>query len=130
MSTLEDDQMFARLAAERINEGDTTHENDARRRRYSRAMRHFGWLEVARDQIQTGGLPTYQLEGMKALLIHDQFLESLEVHFAKARRLFFYTNAAFVALWLALNWAHISVLIERQPTVVIIGNVSQRNQAS
>ncbi|MCG8443038.1 MAG: hypothetical protein MI723_14635 [Caulobacterales bacterium] len=111
---LEDDTQFARLAAELQGESEPARENDARRRRFSRAMRHFGWLDTVRDQIETG-MPAYQLEGMQAFLIHDSFLENLENHFAKARRLFLYTNSAFVALWLVVNINHLGVLLERQP---------------
>ncbi len=110
---LENDHDFARLAAEGPTDDKVT-ESDGRRRRFSRAMRHFGWLDLARDQIETG-MPAYQLEGMKAFLIHDNFLERLDHHFEKARRLFVWTNAAFFAVWLAINIAHIATFADNQP---------------
>lgn len=113
-SDLEADGDFARLAAEIPLEGDKNAENDARRRRFSRAMRHFGWLDTARDQIETG-MPAFQLEGMKAFLIHDPFLERLGEHFEKARRLFLLTNSGFMALWAVVNIAHIAALSTATP---------------
>lgn len=113
-SDLETDHDFARLAAEFPAEGDRTAGNDARRRRFSRAMRHFGWLDATRDHIEAGS-PAYQLEGMQAFLIHDNFLERLDNHFDKARRLFLWTNAGFFAVWLLVNIAHIAAIAARQP---------------
>ncbi len=77
-------------------------------------MRHFVWLDVARDQIETG-MPSYQLEGMKAFLIHDNFLERLAEHFAKARRLFLWTNSGLFTLWALVMVAHVAALAARQP---------------
>lgn len=111
---LEDDHDFARLAAEIEEEGDKNVEADGRRRRFSRAMRHFAWLDSARDSIETG-MPAYQLEGMKAFLIHDNFLERLDSHFSRARRLFLYSQAGFFLFWLGVNIAHVAVIAERQP---------------
>lgn len=111
---LEADGRFAEVASEMPDEDDKNAQNDARRRRFSRAMRHFGWLDVARDQIETG-MPSYQLEGMKAFLIHDNFLERLQEHFQKARRLFFWTNSGFFILWALVMAAHIATLAGRQP---------------
>lgn len=111
---LETDGDFAKLAKLAPNPKDKAGVNDARRRRFSRAMRHFSWLDAARDQIETG-MPAYQLEGMKAFLIHDNFLENLGGHFAKARRLFAYANGAFLAAWGVLTVGHIVVIAARQP---------------
>lgn len=111
---LESDPTFTAIAAEIPNTDDKNAINDGRRRRFSRAMRHFGWLDTARDQIETG-MPSYQLEGMKAFLIHDNFLERLQEHFDKARRLFFWTNSGVFVLWAVLMVAHVGVLATRQP---------------
>lgn len=111
---LENDPEFARVAAELPPEGDKAAENDVRRRRFSRAMRHFGWLDIARDRLETG-MPAYQLEGMKAFLIRDNFLEKLNGHFAKARRLFLWTNSGFLGVWALVQLLHIAALVERQP---------------
>lgn len=111
---LERDGDFTKLAALSPDVSDKAAVNDARRRRFSRAMRHFAWLDSARDQIETG-MPAYQLEGMKAFLIHDSFLENLSGHFSKARRLFAYANGAFLGAWGVLTIAHIAVIAARQP---------------
>ncbi len=111
---LEGDKDFTKIASERIDDNDKNALNDARRRRFSRAMRHFTWLDSARDAIETG-MPSYQLEGMKAFLIHDNFLESLTGHFAKARRLFVTTNAGFFAVWFIINAGHIAAIYSQQP---------------
>ncbi len=111
---LQVDTEFARLAALMPDDNDKAAINDARRRRFSRAMRHFGWLDAARDQIETG-MPAYQLEGMKAFLIHDNFLENLGGHFAKARRLFAYANGAFLTAWLGVVVSHLATIAARQP---------------
>jgi hypothetical protein len=111
---LEADATFAKVAAALPSEDDKTAVSEARRRRFSRAMRHFAWLDIARDQIETG-MPSYQLEGMKAFLIHDNFLERLQEHFDKARRLFFWTNSGLVSLWALVTLAHIAALAARQP---------------
>ena len=113
-SDLEADGMFSAVASEMPPTDDKNAQNDARRRRFSRAMRHFGWLDVARDQIETG-MPSYQLEGMKAFLIHDNFLERLQEHFEKARRLFFWTNSGLFVLWAGVTAAHITAVATRQP---------------
>jgi hypothetical protein len=111
---LESDAAFGKVASEIPDSEDKNAQNDARRRRFSRAMRHFSWLDVARDQIETG-MPSYQLEGMKAFLIRDNFLERLQEHFDKARRLFFWTNSGFFTLWAIVVGAHIAALAVRQP---------------
>ncbi|MGD2133834.1 MAG: hypothetical protein PVI23_13650, partial [Maricaulaceae bacterium] len=111
---LEADAMFMELAAEKPSTDDKSAQNDARRRRFSRAMRHFAWLDQARDQIETG-MPSYQLEGMKAFLIHDNFLERLSEHFQKARRLFFWTNTGLFGVWGVVTLAHVGAIASRQP---------------
>jgi hypothetical protein len=111
---LEADTLFAKIAREIPPEDDKGAVAEARRRRFSRAMRHFVWLDVARDQIETG-MPSYQLEGMKAFLIHDNFLERLSEHFDKARRLFLWTNSGLFALWALVTIAHVAALAARQP---------------
>lgn len=111
---LESDPAFTSIAAEMVDPDDKAAVNDGRRRRFSRAMRHFAWLDNARDQIETG-MPSYQLEGMKAFLIHDNFLERLQEHFDKARRLFFWTNSGVFILWGILMVAHIGVIAAKQP---------------
>lgn len=111
---LEADGMFLKIASQKPLTDDKAAVNDGRRRRFSRAMRHFGWLDIARDQIETG-MPSYQLEGMKAFLIHDNFLERLQEHFDKARRLFFWTNSGLFALWLLVNAAHVAAIAAHQP---------------
>jgi hypothetical protein len=52
---------------------------------------------------------------MKAFLIHDNFLERLQEHFEKARRLFFWTNSGLVSLWAVVTAAHVAALAARQP---------------
>jgi hypothetical protein len=113
---LEADPTFAKVAvlADGELENDKNAQAEGRRRRFSRAMRHFAWLDIARDQIETG-MPSYQLEGMKAFLIHDNFLERLQEHFDKARRLFFWTNSGLVSLWAVVTVAHVAALASRQP---------------
>ena len=111
---LEADPVFAAVASELPNDDDKNAQNDARRRRFSRAMRHFSWLDAARDRIETG-MPSYQLEGMKAFLIRDNFLERLQEHFEKARRLFFWTNSGLFAVWGVITAAHIVSVASRQP---------------
>lgn len=111
---LEADPDFTKLAKELPKAGDKGAENDARRRRFSRAMRHFGWLDVARDALDTG-MPSFQLEGMKAFLIRDNFLEKLHDHFYKARRLFLWTNAGFLGVWALVQILHVAALADRQP---------------
>ncbi len=111
---LQADPIFGELAATDPVSNDKTTVNDARRRRFSRAMRHFAWLDQSRDQLETG-MPAYQLEGMKAFMVHDNFLENLGGHFAKARRVFALTNGGFLALWGGINLAHIAAIAERVP---------------
>lgn len=111
---LQDDADFAALAREEPPANDKSAVNDARRRRFSRAMRHFSWLDQARDQLETG-MPAYQLEGMKAFLVHDNFLENLGGHFAKARRLFAAANGGFLVIWAGVNIAHIAAIAQRTP---------------
>ncbi len=111
---LEADALFAKLVKDAPTDDDKAAIEEARRRRFSRAMRHFVWLDVARDQIETG-MPSYQLEGMKAFLIHDNFLERLAEHFAKARRLFLWTNSGLFTLWALVMVAHVAALAARQP---------------
>jgi hypothetical protein len=111
---LEHDTAFAKIAREVLAEDDKAAIAEARRRRFSRAMRHFVWLDSARDQIETG-MPSYQLEGMKAFLIHDNFLERLAEHFEKARRLFLWSNAGLFGVWIAVTGAHVAALAARQP---------------
>ncbi len=110
---LEADEGFVGLAAEGPA-NDKAAINDARRRRFSRAMRHFGWLDQARDQLEAG-MPAYQLEGMKAFLVHDNFLENLGAHFAKARRLFAITNGGFLTAWALVSLAHMHAMAQRVP---------------
>ncbi len=110
---LEADDGFIGLAGEGPA-NDKAAINDARRRRFSRAMRHFGWLDQARDQLEAG-MPAYQLEGMKAFLVHDSFLENLGGHFAKARRLFAVTNGGFLGAWVLVTAAHIVAIAQRVP---------------
>ena len=111
---LENDGEFKRLASQGDEEGKET---EARRKRYSRAMRHFVWLDEARDAIDEA-TPSFQLDGMKAFLIHDPFLERLAEHFEKARRLFAWTNTAFVSGWLVINVAHIAAIAAHRPALV------------